>query len=77
MIDAVIVEIVLALAVAVIVLPVLLFTAAQKWATVSPRFGRWMDRSATRLSPRLGHLVRDPSRDRQDPTLDSDQRFDC
>jgi hypothetical protein len=73
---AVIVEIVLAFVVAVIVLPVFLFAAAQRWATVSPRFGRWLDRSASRLSPRLGRWVSDPSRVQQDPALSGDQRFD-
>jgi uncharacterized membrane protein YbaN (DUF454 family) len=72
----VIVEIVLALVVAVIVLPVFLFVAAQRWAMVSPRFGRWLDRSASRISPRLGRWVSDPSRDKQAPPLDRDRRFD-
>lgn len=62
----VVVEIVVALLIAVIVLPVILFAAAQRWAVVSPRFGRWMDERASRLSPRLGRWFRDPSRDRKD-----------
>jgi hypothetical protein len=62
-----VVEIVLALLVAVIVLPVILFAGAQRWASVFPRFGRWIDQRASRLSPRLGRWFSDPTRDRKDP----------
>lgn len=74
---AMIVEIVLALVVVMIVLPVFLFAGAQRWAMVSPRFGRWLDRTASRLSPRLGRWVSDPTRDRQDTPSSDDRQFDA
>jgi hypothetical protein len=60
------VEIVLSVLVAAIVLPVILFVAAQRWAVMSPRFGRWMDGNASRVSPRLGRWLRDDTRVRHD-----------
>jgi hypothetical protein len=59
-----IIEIVLAVVVAAIVLPVFLFAGAQRMATVFPRFGRWMDDRASRISPRVGRWFRDETRDR-------------
>ena len=56
-------EIILAIVVAVIVLPVFLFVGAQRWATVSPGFGRWMDERASRISPRVGRWFADETRD--------------
>jgi hypothetical protein len=63
-----VVEIAVALLIAVVALPVILFAGAQRWASVSPRFGRWMDQRASRLSPRLGRRFSDPTRDNKDPT---------
>jgi hypothetical protein len=60
-----IVEILLAGVVAAIVLPVFLFAGAQRMATISPRFGRWMDERASRVSLRLGSWFADETRDRQ------------
>ncbi len=57
-------QIVLAAALAAVALAVFLFAAAQRWATVSPRFGRWMDARTTRISPRLGRLFHDETRER-------------
>jgi hypothetical protein len=59
----VLLEIVLAVVVAVIVLPVFLFVGAQRWATVSPHFGQWMDKRASRISPRVGRWFADETRD--------------
>ena len=60
------VQIILAIALAAVILPVVLFAAAQRWSTISPRLGRWMDERATRVSPRLGSFFRDETRERND-----------
>ncbi|MFZ2112323.1 MAG: hypothetical protein WAU77_01180 [Solirubrobacteraceae bacterium] len=57
------VEILLAVVVAAVVLPVLLFAGLQRVASVSPRFGRWMDKRASRISPRVGRWFHDETRD--------------
>jgi hypothetical protein len=55
-------EIILAVVVAIIVLPVFFFVGVQRWATISPRFGRWVDERAARISPRVGRWFADETR---------------
>jgi hypothetical protein len=57
------IEIALSVAIAIVVLPVVMFAGAQRLAAVLPRFGRWMDARASRISPRVGAWFRDETRD--------------
>jgi hypothetical protein len=59
----VVIELVLAIIVAAVVLPVLLFAGLQQIASISPCFGRWMDERALRISPRVGSWFHDETRD--------------
>jgi len=59
-----VIQIVLAVVVALIVLPVFLYAAAMRWVWLFPRLGPWLDTRATRISPRMAGWFRDESTER-------------